>query len=512
MPILNFNINSMGQSGVTPSIIYINTSDTIATVTTAGYLNALSKANVGINDSDMALITTQTSPSSTTKQVKWYEVEKVGDNWSLVNAGSGITAVVEDLTPELGGNLDGGGFDITNVASLEATDLKLGATTLIDGIIDDDTMATASATTAATSESIKAYVDGASSAPTSGTNLVIGGNYTTNPWQRGTTFGSISNGGRSADRIRYLRSGTGAITITQDTDAPTAAEAAIYSEECFKIAVATADASLAAGDYYRVSYNMEGYDFTQIAQRIFTVSFWVKASKTGIYCISFNNSISDRSYVSEYTISSANTWEKKSVTISASPSAGTWNYTNGLGLSVNFMLAAGTTYQTTADTWQAGNYLTTSNQVNAMDNTANTFKIQLLQVEEGAVATPFELRTRAEDLALCQRYFQKTYAEATAPASSTTVSALGYYVSTAGVSNNGITWQRKVTMRNTPTIVTYGTSAVASTWRNIDDGANSGAASSVNNGGNSTVIKNLQVAGDGVGEFVAIHATAEAEI
>ena len=511
MPILNFNINSMGQSGVTPSIIYINTSDTIATVTTAGYLNALSKANVGINDSDMALITTQVSPSSTTKQVKWYEVEKVGDNWSLVNAGSGIAAVVDDLTPELGGNLDGGTFDITNVTSLEALDLDINGTTLIDGIIDDDTMATASATTVATSESMVAYVDASATAATSGTNLLIGGNFSTNPWQRGTSFSGVGSGDYVADRFRWRKAGIAAVTISKTADAPTVAEAGIFTEHCLHVDVTGADGSVGVNDNNRVLNVIEGYDWAQIAQRAFTVTFWVKSTKTGIFCVYFKNSAT-YSYIAEYTVNTTDTWELKTVNVSASPAAGTWNYTNGFGLEVGFSLAVGTTYQTTADAWNAGNFYATANQVNALDSTSNNFKIALIQVEEGSAATPFEVRSRADELALCQRYYQKTYNQGINPGANTGTGTISYFTQTAGVSAHSIMWNRPVTMRDTPTMTYYGQTGTADTWYNVSDAGNSGTPATQSNGASTTVIANPQVAGDGVAELIALHATAVSEL
>jgi hypothetical protein len=72
-----------------------------------------------------------------------------------------------------------------------------------------------------------------------------------------------------------------------------------------------------------------------------------------------------------------------------------------------FTLAAGTSYQTTANTWTAGNYLASANQVNALDSTANNFKIALVQLEAGSTATPFEHRPYGIELALCQRYYWK---------------------------------------------------------------------------------------------------------
>jgi hypothetical protein len=84
MPILNFKVEQVGQAGVFPAIIYILTDDTLAEVTTTGYLNGIARGNIPLSDADMALVTTKTSPSASSIQVGWLEVSKSGENWSLV--------------------------------------------------------------------------------------------------------------------------------------------------------------------------------------------------------------------------------------------------------------------------------------------------------------------------------------------------------------------------------------------------------------------------------------------
>lgn len=255
--------------------------------------------------------------------------------------------------------------------------------------------------------------------------------------QRGTSFTSAVNGSFVVDRFVMDHSSTAVLTISQQTDVPASSE----FQNSSRIAVTTADTSIAAGDYFQYSQKIEGYNARDLVGRTFTLSFWVKSSKTGIHCISFRNGSADRTYVSEYIITAANTWEYKSITVvNGLPVAGTWNWTNGIGLTVTWALACGTTYHTSANSWNSGNFLTTSNQVNVLDTIGNIFALTGVQLEIGEKATPFEHRNYSAELALCQRYF---------------VSNL--YLEIAGYTTNGCTEKSTlsfpVEMRSTPTMV-----------------------------------------------------------
>ena len=240
-----------------------------------------------------------------------------------------------------------------------------------------------------------------------GKNLIINGDFKIA--QRGTSFAAATHLQYTLDRFLYGKSGAAVHTISQDTDTPTVAEAGRYISNSMKIDCTTADTSVAAGDVIFIGQHIEGYNFRALAQKEFTISFWIKATKIGVYCVSVMNSGTDRAYISEVTVNSSDTWEKKTITISASPSAGTWDYTNGIGLRFALTLYAGSTYQTTADAWQTGNYFATSNQVNACDSTSNNVWIADLQIEAGSVASDFENRSIQNELILCQRYYEKSY-------------------------------------------------------------------------------------------------------
>lgn len=247
-----------------------------------------------------------------------------------------------------------------------------------------------------------------------GRNAVINGSF--DLWQRGTSFAAIANAAYSADRWKYGKSGAMVHTVSRSTDVPTATEASVKANYSVLIDCTTIDGSIAAGDFCTIRQEIEGYNVRQLVGRTFTLSFWVKATKTGIHCVSFRNSGSDRSYVAEYTISAANTWEKKTVTVTGGlPEAGTWDYTTGVGLSVSFALVAGSTYQTTANAWNTGNFLATANQVNATDDTANDFRLAFVQLELGAKSGRFEVRSIEREVALCQRYFSTSYYNGVAP-------------------------------------------------------------------------------------------------
>jgi hypothetical protein len=221
--------------------------------------------------------------------------------------------------------------------------------------------------------------------------------------QRGTSFVSPVNGTYTLDRFAWFASGTMAVTISQSTDVPNNT-----FQNSLRVDVTTADTSTAAGDFAIINQRIEGYNVRDLIGQTFTLSFWVKSSKTGVHCVSFINSGLNRSYVLQYTVSTANTWEFKTVTVVGGLiTGGTWDWTNGAGLNVVFSLKGGTTFQTTAGSWQVGDFQCTSNQVNVMDNVNNDFFLTGVQLEIGQEPTPFERRPYGHELLLCQRYYQE---------------------------------------------------------------------------------------------------------
>ena len=283
-------------------------------------------------------------------------------------------------------------------------------------------------------------------------NIIINGNF--DVWQRGTSFAAIANAAYSADRFMYEKTGAMVHTITRDADVPTQAQSGTKSLYSLKVDCTTVDASIAAGDFCQVLQRIEGYNYSQLEGNTGTLSFWVKATKTGTYCISVRSGGSDRSYVAEYTVSSSDTWEKKTISITFNYSGGTWGYGTGIGLVLLWSLAAGSNYQGTADQWNSAQDFATSNQVNACDNTSNNFFLSQVQLEVSPTATPFEHKSYGQKLADCQRYYSKSYNPDVAPATSQAAGACSSLaIFSSGSQSLGARWV--TSMRTAPTVVIY---------------------------------------------------------
>jgi hypothetical protein len=262
--------------------------------------------------------------------------------------------------------------------------------------------------TAPTTNQHKVIVFGGTAAPAnpvSGRNRIINGNF--DIWQRGTSF---TAGGYTADRWAHNKSGSMVLTMTRSSNVPTIAQSGQHSFFSFHTTVSTAQASLAAGDYAAIRQCLEGYTWSTLYGKPMVLSFWVKSSQTGVFCVSLRNNGADRSYVSEVTINAANTWEKKTIAIPAIPSGGTENFTKNQGLDVWFSLGVGSTFNGgTNNTWNTTNVIATTNQTNFVATLNATFQLAQVQLEEGISATPFEHRPLVQEILLCERYYQKSY-------------------------------------------------------------------------------------------------------
>ncbi len=233
-------------------------------------------------------------------------------------------------------------------------------------------------------------------------NIIINGDMS--QAQRGTSFTSAS--GYTLDRYTWTDDSTSAFTITQSTDVPTGQGFA----KSMKFDCTTANGSLGSSDQIRQVQQIEGQNLqylrygTSSAESL-TCSFWVKSNKTGIYCVTLSQP--DDSYASntvEYTISSANTWEKKTATFSGD-TGGVITNDNTSGLWLMFAFGAGSGRHMTANQWNSSYGLSTSNQVNLADSTSNELYLTGVQLEAGTSASDFEFLPFDINERRCLRYY-----------------------------------------------------------------------------------------------------------
>ncbi len=287
-------------------------------------------------------------------------------------------------------------------------------------------------------------------------NWLINGNF--DFWQRSTSTAAVATDVYVADRWKYLKATTAAAhTYSRSTDVPTVTESGFQSSYSLLLDCTTADAAVAAGDLVTLVQTLEGYSWADLSGKTVTLTFWVKATKTGTSCVAFKSDSGFlRSYIAEYTISTTATWEKKTITLTLNPSGGSYDYTNGVGFAVAFTLMAGSTYQVAAGSWQSNNYYATANQVNHCDDTANNFQIAQVMLQVGSDVQPFQRAgvTPAGELALCQRYYEKSYDVDAIPGTAATTPGSSYVVMAR--TNNGpwIKDHYKVSKRISPTQVT----------------------------------------------------------
>ena len=246
-------------------------------------------------------------------------------------------------------------------------------------------------------------------------NRIINGDMRIDQRNAGAAITPTTDQRYSTDRWRTDISQSSKITFQQQAiGSPQSCDGNRYTLSCITASAYTPTST----DYFGVNQLVEGFNTADLlwgtsAAKTVTLSFWVYSGLTG----SFGGAIrtgdsSNYSYPFIYTINSANTWEKKTITILA-PTSGTWGTTTGSGLDVWFSLGTGSTYTGTANTWAAANYLNATGAINMVSTASasgGTWYITGVQLEVGSTATEFERRPYGTELALCQRYYEVTNA------------------------------------------------------------------------------------------------------
>lgn len=238
-------------------------------------------------------------------------------------------------------------------------------------------------------------------------NIIINGDMSIA--QRGTSESGITAGPSFVcDRFPFYPNNQGTWTQSQSTDVPTAQ--GFYNS--IKIDCTTADASPSSGDSLTLQHRIEGQNLQYLnygnsSAKSLTLSFWVKSNKTGTYNFNLRKDDDGRRIVKQYTINSANTWEKKIITMVGDTSGGI-NNDNGIGLQLLFWLGGGSDFTTGSvqSGWSdVANANKAPSQVNLADSTSNEWYITGVQLEAGQVASDFEFLPTDVNLERCQRYY-----------------------------------------------------------------------------------------------------------
>lgn len=287
--------------------------------------------------------------------------------------------------------------------------------------------------------------------------------------QRGTSTSSITNTGYyTADRFATTVGSLGTWTQSVENDAPTGSGL----RKSLKMLCTTADATPAAGDLLIVGQAFEGQNNQQFLKgtasaKQAALTFWVKSNVTGTYIVELFDNDNNRAVSASYTVSASATWEKKTITFPADTTGSITN-DNTSGLTMQWWLGAGTTYTsgTLATTWASTtNANRAVGQTNLAAATNNYWQITGVQLEAGAVATPFEFEDISTTIAKCQRYYEKSYLIDVAPGTDTGVGmALAYTASS--VNNVGNAVYFRVSKRATPTITAYSKTGTAGQFSN----------------------------------------------
>jgi hypothetical protein len=229
------------------------------------------------------------------------------------------------------------------------------------------------------------------------------------------------NNGYSLDRWGGLVSVASKFTVQQNAGSVT--PPAGFSR--YLGATSSSAYNVQAAEVFAIRQAIEGLNISDLAwgtasAAAVTLSFWVRSSLTGTFGGALRNSGATRSYPFSYTISAANTWEQKTITI-AGDTSGTWLTTNGIGIELDFSMGTGATLSGTAGAWAGANYTSATGATSVVATNGATFYITGVQVEKGSIATSFDYRDYGRELMMCQRYFYNLVAAAASAASTTTV-------------------------------------------------------------------------------------------
>ena len=262
-------------------------------------------------------------------------------------------------------------------------------------------------------------------------------------------------------------------------------------------------------------YNIADLDWGKSTAKTVTLSFWVRSSLTGTFGGAIVDNFTPYSYPFSYTISSANTWEQKTITITG-PTSGTFPVNNTAGFYMIFGLGNGSTSSGTAGAWTGTNLANVTGATSVVGTNAATWYITGVQLEQGSFATTFERRPIGTELQLCQRYYQKTYDINEVPGTNTSTSYwnAGSFAQTT-TTIWGASWRFPVEMRAPPTATAYTSGGTAGSLSYTGGSGTSGAVTEFGKGSKAvSFYHNGTAAGltAGAGLMIVGHIVVSAEL
>jgi hypothetical protein len=290
-----------------------------------------------------------------------------------------------------------------------------------------------------------ASLQGAAASPFGLKNRIINGDMRIDQRNAGASISNNTTGSQfSLDRWLIYGSQASKFNIQQDAGAVTPPVGFNDYLGC----TSTSAYTVTSADEFDVIQRIEGYNMADFAwgtanAKTVTFSFWARSSLTGTFGGAFGNATLNRMYVFSYTISAANTWEYKTITI-AGDTTGTWDATNGKGIQIYFSIGAGTSNQGTPGVWGSTVLLAPTGQTSVVGTSGATWYITGVQLEVGSTATPFERRLYNQELANCQRYYWQRNRETNYAGLCTGIMR--------GATTSRMYVQYPVTMRSSPTL------------------------------------------------------------
>ena len=348
-------------------------------------------------------------------------------------------------------------------------------------------------------------------------NIIINGDMSIA--QRGTSQASITSTQYLLDRHLFNIVGQGTWTMSQDTDVPSGQ--GFYNS--FKLACTTADASPAAADYLQYQHRLEGQMLQYIKKgtsnaESLTCSFWVKSNKTGTYIAELYDIDNTRQISKSYTIDSADTWEKKTLTF-VGDTTGALDNNNARSFDLNLFFGAGSDRSsgTLNTSWGANVQANRAvGQVNLADSTSNYINITGVQLEAGTTASDFEFLPYDVNLGRCQRYYQKSFDIGTAPAQNIGIQTGELSFPSTKGSSTATTISQKynfpVRMRASPTMTGYNSNSANSQVRDVTASADCSSTSFASNKETGFYVSCTTSSSTSVGNYLSIHFTASAEL